>query len=223
MDTKKVEQVTTDDGCHSLYVPSLDEHYHSTHGAFNEAMHVFIQHGFRATTGAISILEVGFGTGLNAWLTCLEAETAKRAVNYVGLETYPLPNDVTSKLNYTNFSDQENAQQTFQDIHQVRWETPQKISKDFELTKTETSLHEIDFENQFDVIYFDAFGPRKQPDMWTIPVFEKMYQALKKDGFLVTYCAQGQVKRNMKAAGFVIENLPGPPGKREMTKGIKKV
>lgn len=183
MNKPTVEQVTTDDGCHSLYVPSLDEHYHSTHGAFNEAMHVFITNGFQTTSGPVAILEVGFGTGLNAWLTCLQAAETGRKVAYTGLETYPLPIDLVTSLNYDTFSTMPLAGEWYKKLHAAGWETPEKITENFTLTKTETPVQNIAFDAQFDVIYFDAFGPRKQPDMWTVAVFENMMKALKPNGF----------------------------------------
>jgi len=221
--SNRVEKITTNDGCHSLYVPELDEHYHSTHGAFNEAMHVFINHGLLATTSDVAILEVGFGTGLNAWLSCLTSAKEKRHLTYTSLETFPLGEEITNELNYPSFSDDANANAWFQQIHQCDWEKPQTIHEYFSLTKLNSQVQAVNNKKQFDIIFFDAFGPRKQPDMWTEEVFLKMYESLKSGGFLVTYCAQGQVKRTMKAAGFLVEPLPGPPGKREMTKGVKQV
>jgi tRNA U34 5-methylaminomethyl-2-thiouridine-forming methyltransferase MnmC len=219
--SNRVEKIMTNDGCHSLYVPELDEHYHSTHGAFNEAMHVFINHGLLATTGDVAILEVGFGTGLNAWLSCLTSANEKRHVAYTSLETFPLGEEITKELNYPSFSEEPKATEWFHKIHQCEWEEPQAIHEYFSLKKLNRQVQEVGFKSQFDIIFFDAFGPRKQPEMWTDEVFGKMYKSLKPGGFLVTYCAQGQVKRTMKAAGFLVEPLPGPPGKREMTKGLK--
>lgn len=217
----KVEQVLTGDGCHSLYVPALDEHYHSTHGAYNEAMHVFIEQGFNATQGNIAILEIGFGTGLNAWLTAIYAHLGNREVNYTSLETFLLGEEITSQLNYAKFSEIPDASGWLKAVHQCNWETFEPINDSFKLKKQNLPVQQLDETNMFDIIYFDAFGPRKQPEMWGADVFKLMFDSLKVGGFLVTYCAQGQVKRNMKAAGFEVIPLPGPPGKREMTKAVK--
>lgn len=216
-----VQQVVTGDGCHSLYVPQLDEHYHSTHGAFNEAMHVFINNGFNETQYDLSVLEIGFGTGLNAWLTAIAANQSKRKVCYTSFETRPLNNTILSSLNYAKFSNQEKAAHWLKNIHQCDWNEYQVINEFFDLKKVHQSVFEMKEKGTFDLIYFDAFGPRKQPEMWTIEVFSLMFDSLKAGGSLVTYCAQGQVKRNMKSVGFEVVPLPGPPGKREMTKAIK--
>lgn len=215
---------TTADGSATLFVPELNEHYHSVHGAVQESNHVFIQAGLKACKSReISILEMGFGTGLNAWLTAIYAAKNKLSINYTALEKYPLVPEEWRLLNYTEHASHKQSG-LFQHIHQVPWETKTEISEHFALQKIKADFADFNFEetqNAFHLIYFDAFAPSTQPDLWTTEMFLKMYNSLKQNGLLVTYCAQGQVKRNMKAAGFKVEALPGPPGKREMTRAIK--
>lgn len=213
--------VETADGSHSLYNDSLDEHYHSKHGAMQEALHVFIKMGLNelADKPEISVLEIGFGTGLNAFLTYLR-KPENQTIHYTGLETYPLDLKVIEQLNYFNEESAEH-QVLYKNMHALGWTQKHPLASGFYVQKLEQKVQEVNFENEFDLIYFDAFGPRVQPDMWSDAVFQKMYKALKTNGFLVTYCAQGEVKRAMKRSGFVVERLAGPPGKREMTKALK--
>lgn len=220
---KKVFQLTAD-GSHTLYVEGLDETYHSKHGAIQEAEHVFISAGLDYFTELnLNVLEVGFGTGLNTFLTLLSAQKKNIKVNYTGIEAYPLSDEIIQQLNYTDeLNSTKEEQELFQKLHEVEWESVQKITPYFNLIKWEVDLTEFKAEQQFDLIYFDAFGPRVQPEMWTKEIFEKMYTALNPNGILVTYCAKGSVKRTLKEVGFEIEALPGPPGKREMTRAVKK-
>lgn len=212
----------TKDGSHTLYLEELDETYHSTHGAIQEAQHVFIENGIKFIEKLqIDVLEVGFGTGLNAILTQSYAENNKKNITYSSLETIPLNMEVISKLNYTKEL-QELDSKTFNYIHQVDWNSWQDISKYFKLNKIESSVQKYDTNQNFDIIYYDAFGPRAQIDMWHISIFEKLYKLLNQDGILVTYCAMGQFKRDLRTCGFEVKSVPGPPGKREMTIGIKK-
>jgi len=213
----------TADGSHTLYVEKLDETYHSTHGAIQEAKHVFINAGLNyIEKNELNILEVGFGTGLNAFLTLLEAEKKGLKINYTGIEAFPLDEEVIQQLNY-----KEELRSTVKEegrynlLHSVEWESEQKITEPFQLHKIKIELATYTPKEHFDIIYFDAFGPRVQPDMWTEAIFEKMYNCLTKNGILVTYCAKGSVKRGLKTVGFELESLPGPPGKREMTRAIK--
>jgi len=219
----KKEFKITADGSHTLYVPNLDETYHSSHGAIQEAMHVFINAGLNFINKSdLKVLEIGFGTGLNAFLTLLEASKRSRNIKYTSLEAYPLDQEIISQLNYTEeLNSTPKEIELFNELHQVEWESYQQITEQFRLSKKQVKLSEFKPTEQFDVIYFDAFGPRVQPNMWTVPIFEAMYKCLAKDGVLVTYCAKGSVKRALKEVGFEIEALPGPPGKREMTRAIK--
>ncbi len=218
----KTEIVQTEDGSNTLFVPELDEHYHSTHGAVQESNHVFIKKGLEEfQQKEISIFEVGFGTGLNAILSYEFAEAHDKKLYYHSVEKYPLAANVVDKLNYNGFLS-ESSTKVFQTIHNVEWEVEVEISSFFKLKKIEADLTSFQTERQFDLIYFDAFAPSKQSEMWTEKIFQQMYDLLKIDGILTTYSAKGDVKRALKASGFAIEKHPGPPGKREMLRGVKK-
>ena len=213
--------ITTADNSHTLFVPELNEHYHSIHGALQESRHVFIEAGFKQVLNEeVKILEVGFGTGLNAVLTAIEAEETGRKTVYHTLEAYPVEAELLEQLNYTTLLPKKHAP-AFKTIHDAPWEKEVEISSPFSIKKIKSTVQQWKPENQYDLVYFDAFAPEKQPEMWTEAVFQKMYAALKPNGFLVTYCAKGSAKRAMKAAGFKVEALPGPPGKREMTKAVR--
>jgi tRNA U34 5-methylaminomethyl-2-thiouridine-forming methyltransferase MnmC len=219
---RPVELITTEDGSHSLYVPELDETYHSRHGAVQESMHVFIETGLRfkaLTQSKIDILEVGFGTGLNAWLTAKEAVDMGCRLHYTALETFPLDQPLVDQLNYAQ-SD-ENLRLLFLDIHSAIWNESINIRENFKLEKVQQSLQQFQTLNQFDLVYYDAFGPPRQPEMWELTIFDHLFSMMKPGGVLVTYCAKGQVRRNMLAAGFDVERLKGPPGKREMLRATK--
>lgn len=210
--------ITTNDGSHSIRIDAMDETYHSIHGALQEAKHVFLKEGFYQSEDAVAILEIGFGTGLNAFLTMLEAHKCARQVEYVAVEKYPVAEEMLRVLNYGTLL---HEAEWFDELHVINWEMRVPLSDYFALTKLQKDIADIDFEARFHVIYFDAFAPDKQPEMWTPDVFEKMYKALLPAGILVTYCAKGQVKRDLKAAGFIVESVPGPPGKREMIRARK--
>ena len=219
----KKEIVKTSDGSNTLFVPELDETYHSTHGALQESLHVFIREGlqFRAELKEVSILEVGFGTGLNALLTFIEAANTNKEIQYTSLEAFPLDWEVVERLNYMDLVQSEAPAESFKKMHTCDWESYSEISSCFCLRKLKVKLQEVRFENEFDLIYFDAFAPRVQPDLWTEEIFASMYKALKPKGVLVTYCAKGTVKRALKAVGFELQSIPGPPGKREMSRAVK--
>lgn len=218
----KREIIITSDGSTTIHLPDWDEHYHSKHGAIQEAYHVFIKNGLEAVSKSnISILEIGFGTGLNAFITCIEAKKNNRSINYVGVEAYPIEQEEVVKLNYVSELNALGFDHIFQQIHSNSWEENHVISKNFNLQKKQQFFHEIDDENQYDLIYFDAFGARVQPGLWTEEIFAKMFEALQEGGVLVTYSAKGSVRRAMQAVGLVVERLPGPPGKREMLRGTK--
>lgn len=216
--------LTTGDGSATLHIPEWNEQYHSKHGAVAEALHVFIKEGLQFSMSnreskEISILEMGFGTGLNALLTLAEAHLNNWKINYTSLEAYPLSVEEITPLDYhtsVNF-----PQETFLELHNTEWEKPHSISELFQLTKRHMFFAEIEDEAQFDLIYFDAFGIRVQPDLWTEEIFSKMYQALCPNGILVTYAANGSARRALQSVGFEVERLPGPPGKREMMRAIK--
>ena len=220
----KREILLTDDGSVTIHLPEWNEQYHSKHGAIAEAIHVFIETGLehwihKNAKQEISILEIGFGTGLNAFLTSLEATKKDLQINYAGIEAYPISGEEIKQLNYAALLDA--SEEIFQKLHQSSWETPSEISRNFTLTKREQFFSEIKDSNLYNVIYFDAFGARVQPELWTEAIFEMMYKALKPNGVLVTYSAKGSVRRAMQAVGFGVERLPGPPGKREMLRATK--
>jgi len=219
----KKELKITEDGSHTLFIPSLDETYHSSHGAIQESMHVFIAAGLKYIKNKeIKVLEVGFGTGLNAFLTLLEANKSETSINYTSLEAFPLEMSLVKQLNYTSELKLDgNVVALYNRLHEVEWESVQHITNEFKLKKLKIKLERFEASEKFDVIYFDAFAPQVQPEMWTVNVFEKMYNCLNNNGVLVTYCAKGIVKRALKEVGFKIESIPGPPGKREMTRAHK--
>jgi len=212
----------THDGSKTLYRPDINETYHSIHGALNESMHVFIKMGLDEFKNQnINILEIGFGTGLNALLTLLN-KTENQEINYTSLETIPLSDEITNQLEYHTLIEHPQSKVLFESIHQVDWNKEIEIKKGFWLHKIENSIQETDLpKNHFDLIYFDAFAPNKQPELWEIEIFDKMFDILKLNGKLVTYCAKGQVRRNMNESGFATERLQGPPGKREMLRANK--
>lgn len=215
--------ILTADGSTTIQLPEWDEQYHSKHGAIQEAKHVFIKSGLSLFSDRnVTILEIGFGTGLNSFITYLEAPKLNVAIDYVGVEAYPVVFEEIEKLNYVNELNAKEFSSVFNEMHQQIWEYKNKISSTFTLTKRRQFFSEIHDENSFDLIYFDAFGPRVQPELWTKEIFEKMFCALKNNGVLVTYSAKGSVRRTMQSVGFTVERLPGPPGKREMLRAIKK-
>jgi tRNA U34 5-methylaminomethyl-2-thiouridine-forming methyltransferase MnmC len=217
----RIIQVTAD-GSHTLHSPSLNENYHSRHGAVQEAVHVFINAGYHFHSAAeLSILEIGFGTGLNALLTCNESIKSGRKVNYVGVEAFPLNNEEINALNYAQFVMAE-AAANYPTMMTSNWEVPIQISEQFTLTKRQTFFENITDEDAFDLIYFDAFGFQVQPELWTLSMFQKMYNALKNDGVLVTYACRTPIVKALKEAGFAVSKIPGPIGKREMTRAVKK-
>lgn len=213
----------TSDGSTTIHLPDWNEQYHSKHGAIQEAYHVFIDKGLNhfKSIGNLSILEIGFGTGLNAFITYLETKKWDIDINYVGIEAYPVENSEIKKLNYVSKLKAEIESSIFNEIHESSWEEEQQISNKFRLTKRQQFFDCIGDINQFNLIFFDAFGPRVQPELWTSKMFKKMYNALLQNGILVTYSAKGSVRRAMQEVGFTVERLPGPPGKREMLRATK--
>ena len=220
----KREVIETGDGSKTIRIIDLDENYHSTHGALQEAEHVFIKNGLLEfiNKSQISIFEMGFGTGLNAFLSAIKANDLKLKIQYTGIEAFPVSIDELNQLGYNDIAGKSNSE-LYNKLHETLWGEMNEISEWFSLRKINNQLQLINFDNEsFDIVYYDAFGPRAQEEMWSIELFQKMYDSIKDGGFLVTYCAKGQVKRNMKAVGFEVEPLPGPPGKREMTRAWKR-
>lgn len=215
--------ITTSDGSHSLLNEELNETYHSVHGAIQESAHVFIKNGLdyfihKAKPSSISILEIGFGTGLNALLTLQYSLKTSIPIQYTTLEAFPLSEKIWAALNY---ADTICSKEHFMNLHRSFWEKEQTILPGFQLLKIRTMLQQAELQpTYFDIIYFDAFAPNKQPELWSFPILQKVVHAMKKEAVFVTYCAKGQLKRDLKALGLKVETLPGPPGKMEMVRAI---
>lgn len=219
----KIKIISTEDGSHSLLNEEMNETYHSTRGAKGESMHVFIKEGLQYwfsqnLSKETNILEVGLGTGLNALLTANLAEERQQRIYYTSLEPYPIKKGIYRQLNY---SESEEEQALFLKIHEATWEEDILVSPFFEFHKTVAKLEGFNSSRKFDVIYFDAFAPAKQPEVWSINNLQKCHSFLNNGGILSTYCAQGQFKRNLAASGFKVETLRGALGKKEMVRGIK--
>lgn len=214
--------VTTADGSRTIHLEEWNENYHSHHGALQEAKHVFIDK-LRERIGnrkEITILEIGFGTGLNALLTMELALNLEVKINYVALEAFPVSDAEMEALNYDIFWPEGN--EYFDEMHRCAWNTETILHRFFGITKRQVQFEEWKSEpEQMDFIYFDAFGPRVQPHLWTTSIFEKMYSSAKSGAYFLTYCAKGQVRRDLMSVGWSMQRLPGPPGKREMLVGFK--
>jgi len=218
----KREIIRTDDGSTTIHIKGWDECYHSKFGAIQEAQHVFIKNGLSLFENkTISILEIGFGTGLNAFITFLESKKLNQTIDYVGVEAYPVSAEEVLSMNYVQELNAENESSLFEKMHECNWEEQIALRKDFWFMKRKQFFADIEDIEKFDLIYFDAFGYNVQPELWSTAIFQKMYNALKPNGILVTYAARGVVKRNMKEVGFAVEKLEGPPGKREMFRARK--
>ena len=216
------EIVVTGDGSKTIQIKDWNEQYHSKHGAIREAYHVFIKNGLELFENqGLSILEIGFGTGLNAFITLLEAPKRKLKVHYTGVEAYPILKTEIGQLNYVEQLTAMEHREKFEKLHSCTWEENTSITPTFSLLKVQKDFKEIQYSAEFDLIYFDAFGARVQPELWTVEIFQKMFKALKNKGVLVTYAAKGSVRRAMQEVGFQVERLPGPPGKREMLRARK--
>jgi tRNA U34 5-methylaminomethyl-2-thiouridine-forming methyltransferase MnmC len=220
----KREIIQTQDGSTTIHLPEWNESYHSKHGAVQEAYHVFIKNGLSLFKGqSIAVLEIGFGTGLNAFITYLETQKLpNQTVNYTGIEAYPIALEEALQMNYPKLI-QEEKSFVFDLMHQVSWEIKHNISPNFTLTKRKQFFQDINDSGAFDLIYFDAFGFRVQPELWSESIFKLMHAALKDKGVLVTYACRSSIKKAMLSAGFSVEKLPGAPGKREMLRASKGV
>lgn len=218
----KQQSILTEDGSHTLFVPELQEHYHSTHGAVQESRHVYIDAGLKqCKREEIKVIEIGFGTGLNTLLTLLEGQLTNTKIHYTGLEHYPIDCKKALKLNYAKIL---SGKTYFEKIHQSAWNQSVELTPFFNFTKLDidcSNPKNFFFEHTFDVIYFDAFAPDKQPEMWQPEIFDVLYKYSHHNAILTTYCAKGSVRRMMQSAGFKVERLPGPPGKREMLRARK--
>lgn len=207
----------TADGSATLYIPEMDEHYHSIKGAVTESQHIFVDMGFRHSEVIHPrILEIGFGTGLNAYLTYKAAYESGKNVEYTAIEKYPLEWEAVDKLNYTD-------DPVFRLFHESEWNEKVQPAPGFTLEKVKSDFTEYRFRSTFDLIYFDAFAPEKQPEMWNADLFGHLYQCMNDHAILTTYCAKGSVRRMLQETGLTVERLPGPPGgKREILRAIKQ-
>lgn len=218
----KREIITTDDGSVTFYLPDMNENYHSRFGAIQEAYHVFIQNGLALTKGRpIAILEIGFGTGLNCFITYFESLKTGQEIDYTGVEAYPIAQDEASQLNYVSQLGADDKQKVFDRMHSMAWEEKIQFGEKFTFTKRQQFFQDIDDVNMYDLIYFDAFGYPSQPELWSEEIFAKMYAALKSEAILVTYACRTVIKKAMISAGFSVKKVPGPPGKREMLVAFK--
>lgn len=216
------EIIQTSDGSTTIHIKEWDECYHSKHGAIQEAKHVFIKNGLALFPNQkVSLLEIGFGTGLNAFITYLEAKELGQIIDYVGIEAFPISEEELLAMNYPEELNALDSKNIFDEMHASDWENKNNLTEIFSLTKRKQFFEQINDIEKFDLIYFDAFGYRVQPELWSLSVFERMYKSLKPDSVLVTYAARGVIKRNMIEAGFTVEKLAGPPGKREMFRARK--
>lgn len=219
----KREIITTADGSKTISLPEWNEQYHSKFGAIKEAYHVFIKNGLdkMRLSEEIRILEIGFGTGLNCFITLLEAKKNNLNIEYTGVEAYPVDFNEIEKLNYVVELNAEDDRYVFNKMHTLSNDKKNLLTQDFSFIKKNMFFEDIKDSNLYHLIYFDAFGARVQPELWTLKIFKKMYRALKQNGILVTYSAKGSVRRAIQEAGFDVERLPGPPGKREMLRATK--
>lgn len=219
-----LEVKQTRDGSRTLYRPDLDEHYHSVHGALQESEHVFIRMGLLpllAQHRPLHVFEAGFGTGLNAILTYAAARQQQVQISYDTIEAYPLAPDQVAELGYANLLEP-GLTEVLAELHLLSWNEPHQLSAGFRFQKTAARLEEAALpEGCYDLVYYDAFAPEKQPELWQPALFEKIFASLQPNGVLVTYCAKGAFKRMLKSVGFDVQSLPGPPGKREMVRAEK--
>ncbi|MCG8323249.1 MAG: tRNA (5-methylaminomethyl-2-thiouridine)(34)-methyltransferase MnmD [Cytophagales bacterium] len=218
--------IVTEDGSHTLYMESIHETYHSFHGAWQESDHVFVKAGLDYVIRSnphrpINLLEIGFGTGLNALLTMLNVFNKNYAINYHGLEPFPLDPELIKNLNYIDFLENPHEVELFQRLHSSNWDIPVAIMDNFILYKHKITLQAYQPSLAFELIYFDAFAPGKQPELWTRDVIKKVTDLLVPGGILVTYCARGQFKRDLAMLGLKVETLNGPRGKKEMVRAVR--
>lgn len=224
---REIKIITTEDGSHSLYVPEIRESYHSSHGAYRESIHVFMLYGLEAWAvrnpdkRPVRIFEVGFGTGLNAWLTLVWAEQNQIPVLYHTIEPYPLEENIYKQLNYGEMDDAIwHFKPYFNKIHRMSWDKGEAVTPYFNMKKDKTTLQEVELYPS-DIVFFDAFSPKKQPELWEPEMIKKAVNAMNDQAVFVSYCATGQLKRNLKSFGLTLDQVPGPPGKLEMTRAWK--
>ncbi|OHX68573.1 tRNA (5-methylaminomethyl-2-thiouridine)(34)-methyltransferase MnmD [Flammeovirga pacifica] len=220
-----IKIIETGDGSSSLYNEALNETYHSSHGALTESRYVFIKSGFEAIREGkleVNILEVGMGTGLNAILMVEQAlKYPEVTINYVTLEPFPLSEELIDGLNYNQLFE-EHLTPYFKQLHSAEWDKVTDILPNFKLHKQKTTLEDFQSDKTFETIFFDAFAPNKQPEVWFVENLKKTFDYTSQDGIFVTYCAKGQLRRDLVSVGYDVERYPGPPGKREMLRGWKR-
>lgn len=221
-----MQLVITGDGSHTLFLPRFNVHYHSTFGAITESVHVYIRNGLdhMVNTDNISIFEMGFGTGLNALLTAIAAIERGLNITYHAIEKFPIDPETAGKLNYANILSRAACLPCtlFSAMHQASWNKTTMIHPRFYLHKIEGDLLDFTPDFNFDLIYFDAFAPGKQPDMWTGEIMHRLLMHLNPGGIFTTYCVKGEVRQLLKVNGLSVMKIPGPPGKREILRGVKK-
>lgn len=218
----KREIIKTKDGSHTIFMPEWNESYHSKNGAIQEAKHVFIQTGLSLFKDKeVTIMEIGFGTGLNAFITFLESKLVNQKINYVGVEAYPVDLKEIEMLNYIEELNANSDELVFNSMHTSKWEEKFEVSSIFNLTKRKQFFQDIKDIDTFDLVYFDAFGFALQPELWSEEIFQTMYKAMKNNSILVTYACRTPIRKAMLTAGFKVEKLPGAPGKREMLRATK--
>ena len=216
-----IKIILTTDGSDTLFSPQFNEHYHSTYGAINESKHIFIKEGLNfCQLKSVNIFEVGFGTGLNVFLSFLESEEQNLTVQYTSIEKYPVNTDITKNLNYPELISKKH-QNVFDQLHECKWDKEIKLSKNFTFKKILSDFNQYKFTNNFDLVFFDAFAPETQPDLWSAENFIKIYNALNNKGILTTYSSKGLVKNNLREAGFIVKRLKGPKGKRHILRAEK--
>ena len=213
--------ILTEDGSHSLRHNKLNETYHSIHGAIQESGHIFIDAGLKTCAkDTLQVLEIGFGTGLNTFLTLLESESSQQKIQYTTIELYPLSTESACLLNYPDLLAPE-KKDVFYQLHTAPWQNRIQVTPYFELYKIQEDFSCMTLTGQYDLIYFDAFSPEKQPEMWTEDRFRMLYKHCNPGAILTTYCAKGIVRRALQSARFSVERIPGPPGKREILRALK--
>ena len=221
----KREIIITKDGSHSINISNTNITYHSKYGAIQESKHIYIEAALKQLLNqkpCINIFEMGFGTGLNALLTLIEGENNKQKIYYETVEAFPLEKQFFEKLNYCEQLQKPDLQLSFLQLHNCEWQKEIPINSFFNFKKISTSFKNYIFNKTFDIIFYDAFAPRAQPELWTTEIFIKLFEALSRNGLLVTYCSKGDTQRAMQTAGFILQKLPGPLYKREILRAIKK-
>lgn len=218
--------IITSDGSHSVFSEKFNAGYHSKHGAIQESQHVFIKSGLQYylqinQPSTLKVFEMGFGTGLNAFLTIIEMKDSNVNVEYTAVEQFPLEEEVYNSLNYAELLNTENTKTDFLKMHQCEWNNFCTISSKFALRKINAQLQMLNHDRKHNLIFYDAFAHSAQPELWETDIFSQLFNSMEQGGILVTYSAKGQVRRNLQAAGFQVERIQGPPGKREMLRAIK--